>query len=426
MFLRRLCIKNYKSLKNVEFAPTNLSALVGPNAAGKSNFASAVDFLADVYRHGLEAAVAQKGGYENIAFRGARRSRSAVEFEATIEIGPFESLALVALHSIPESLKDEEAGVRLAHRFSFKAVNSGIEADFAIEDERLEVRVKREPGTCPEEWPVDVELRRSQKGRVLVEIPSRRPELRAFRHDLAAEVATVNRSRHGLGPQQLFGIVPSLGYVDQFSRRVAEGRVFHVVPSLARDAGVPTPNPVLSMTGQNLPAVVAWLKRQHKHEWLEVIETMREIVPGLDNIESDYLYTKTLGLFFKEKTASVPWTAADMSDGTIHALCLLVALADPRTTALVIEEVENAFHPWVVQTLMKRFRFASQRKTVVLTTHSPVVVDTLDLNETWVQIERRFHPDPERHELYQDYYRIYRDLYEHTVEDVHALARLGS
>ena len=43
-----------------------------------------------------------------------------------------------------------------------------------------------------------------------------------------------------------------------------------------------------------------------------------------------------------------------------------------------------------------------------------------------VQIERRFAPDPARHALYQQYYGIYRDLYRHTVEDVHALAKLGS
>lgn len=53
-------------------------------------------------------------------------------------------------------------------------------------------------------------------------------------------------------------------------------------------------------------------------------------------------------------------------------------------------------------------------------------VDLGDLNRSWVQIERRFHPHPGRHALYQQYYRIYRDLYEHTAEDVHALARLGS
>jgi xylulokinase len=53
-------------------------------------------------------------------------------------------------------------------------------------------------------------------------------------------------------------------------------------------------------------------------------------------------------------------------------------------------------------------------------------VDLADLNGAWVQIERRFHPDPAQHVLYQEYYRIYRDLYPHTVDDVHALAQLGS
>jgi xylulokinase len=52
-------------------------------------------------------------------------------------------------------------------------------------------------------------------------------------------------------------------------------------------------------------------------------------------------------------------------------------------------------------------------------------VELADLNESWVRIERRFEPDPARRALYQDYYRLYRDLYTHTVEDVHALARLG-
>jgi xylulokinase len=53
-------------------------------------------------------------------------------------------------------------------------------------------------------------------------------------------------------------------------------------------------------------------------------------------------------------------------------------------------------------------------------------VSVSDLRSAWVRIDRHFAPDPGRHELYQDYYRIYRDLYPHTVEDVHTLARLGA
>ena len=48
-----------------------------------------------------------------------------------------------------------------------------------------------------------------------------------------------------------------------------------------------------------------------------------------------------------------------------------------------------------------------------------------DLESEWVHIARRFVPHPGRHALYQDYYRIYRDLYRHTVDDVHALVQLG-
>lgn len=48
------------------------------------------------------------------------------------------------------------------------------------------------------------------------------------------------------------------------------------------------------------------------------------------------------------------------------------------------------------------------------------------LESQWVRMARRFVPDPELHELYQESYRIYRDLYPHTREDMHALASLGA
>jgi xylulokinase len=49
-----------------------------------------------------------------------------------------------------------------------------------------------------------------------------------------------------------------------------------------------------------------------------------------------------------------------------------------------------------------------------------------DLRANWVRIVRRFTPDADRQALYEEYYRVYRDLYPHTREDVHTLARLGA
>lgn len=84
MKLNYISIANYKSLRHVEFAHEGLSTLIGPNAAGKSTFADAIDFVSLVYRHGIEHAIAMKGGYENIAFRRQRRSKSAIMFEISV------------------------------------------------------------------------------------------------------------------------------------------------------------------------------------------------------------------------------------------------------------------------------------------------------------------------------------------------------
>jgi xylulokinase len=48
------------------------------------------------------------------------------------------------------------------------------------------------------------------------------------------------------------------------------------------------------------------------------------------------------------------------------------------------------------------------------------------LAEQWVRTARRFVPDAQRRALYAEYYRVYRDLYPHTRDDVHALAELGA
>ncbi len=48
------------------------------------------------------------------------------------------------------------------------------------------------------------------------------------------------------------------------------------------------------------------------------------------------------------------------------------------------------------------------------------------LESQWVRSARRFVPDPRRQEIYQEYYHIYRNLYPHTNEDIHALADLGA
>ncbi len=45
MKIRRIHIKNFRSIKELSFEPGNICALVGENGAGKSNILAALDFL---------------------------------------------------------------------------------------------------------------------------------------------------------------------------------------------------------------------------------------------------------------------------------------------------------------------------------------------------------------------------------------------
>ena len=79
----------------------------------------------------------------------------------------------------------------------------------------------------------------------------------------------------------------------------------------------------------------------------------------------------------------------DISDGTIQTLAMLVAYVDPRNTLLLIEEVENSVHPWIIKILIKKFRKISVSKPVIITTHSPVLIDLIYPNEIWLVFKQK-------------------------------------
>ncbi len=45
MKIKKIQIKNYRSIKELEFEPQSLCALVGENNSGKSNILNAIDLL---------------------------------------------------------------------------------------------------------------------------------------------------------------------------------------------------------------------------------------------------------------------------------------------------------------------------------------------------------------------------------------------
>lgn len=380
MFLRQLTIRNYKSLRNVTFAPTPLTAIVGPNAAGKTNFADAIHFLSEVYAQGLETAIARKGGYENIAYRKKKRSQTPIEFEVVIDTSNeeiFERGILVSPHL-------QGYRLRLTHRFSFFAKGSGIRAPFAVKEEDWSFSASRSEGNAS--FQELARICRTQDGK-LIATRAKDNKLADYLQGLEM-VADSFLSQY---PAQLLIVtnnffVPFVSYVAMLG---ANFRPHQLSAFFARQSGVPTPNPSLLPSGQNLPALVDWLQRNHPKRWDLVMHGMRDILPELNTISVGDSPTQTLGLFFSEEGRGRPWNVNEVSDGTIQALALLVAAVDPRTSLLVIDEVESSVHPWILRVIMKQMREVTKSKNVIVTSHSPVLVNLLNPEEIWIAYRKQ-------------------------------------
>jgi predicted ATPase len=65
-----------------------------------------------------------------------------------------------------------------------------------------------------------------------------------------------------------------------------------------------------------------------------------------------------------------------MSDGTLRALGILTAVYQrPAPSVMVIEEPEATIHPGALGAILDLLRYASRKLQIVVTTHSPEVLD---------------------------------------------------
>src|SRR4030043_340879 len=71
IFLMRVVLNNYKSIKACSVEPGPLTFLVGPNGAGKSNFLDALRLITESINTSLEHALRERGGINEVRRRSS-------------------------------------------------------------------------------------------------------------------------------------------------------------------------------------------------------------------------------------------------------------------------------------------------------------------------------------------------------------------
>ena len=163
-----------------------------------------------------------------------------------------------------------------------------------------------------------------------------------------------------------------------------------------RDLQAPDPGNLLIRDGSNLTSVLARLSDPVKRR---IEEYLAAVVPGVHGVKVKKFGPKET-LEFRQDVAGAkhPWRflANNMSDGTLRALGILVALFqehhDPKKRVLLVgvEEPEIALHPAAAGVLLDALRDAADNTQIIITSHSPDLLDDKDLDpESILAVEAR-------------------------------------
>jgi predicted ATPase len=328
--LKSLTVSNYRSLgASVRIPFGRLTALVGPNGAGKSNVMDVLRFVTDAMNGGLEASVVHHGGIDAI-----RRWSGGHPFEVEVEL-------------------DLDLGGDTSGHYAF--VITGLR------DEPY--RVASEAAWLEGEHSVGFEL---ENGLWKSGPPEIRPSL--DRQSLALPL---------VGGDTRF--LPLLQALQSIS-------VYSIVPDTLRVPQKHTrPRKPMDRHGENWISV---LKDQPEDTWKpELVSALYKLTGDIEDIEIESIASYLVVRFRHHSESGVAkwFEAAQESDGTLRVAGLITALLqEPAVPVIGIEEPELTVHPGAIPLLYDHLKQATEESQVIITTHSPEMLDRFDVDDVRV------------------------------------------
>jgi predicted ATPase len=136
---------------------------------------------------------------------------------------------------------------------------------------------------------------------------------------------------------------------------------------------------------------------KNRPDRLEIIQQyLRAIAPPFDRIDV-VESNDTLWLGFVEKShsgASMPFYLSQTSAGLVNSAEILLELFEPPdagrpASPVIIEEPEAFLHPGAIQVIRDSFVEASRIRQVLITTHSPDLLDDPGVPAEWIRVVHR-------------------------------------
>ena len=336
-YISKVHLKGYKSIKDLEvdFKP-GLNIIIGPNGSGKTNF---LECLKDIFLQELNTA----------------------DTSATIEI-------------------QDKGTVKLKYateKYTVKGKKSAIKTTFSLQINDLkEVKDSFVRGNDNR----TIYFKRADDSQLDMDWDILDPRMHLIRFGIEEEFNQFLKNN--------------------FSLQLAYGEIEHT--SQLRD-GIYIVNFNLSEIFQNI--INTYTSRSQftkdftnqikiKAAFVEILKRytpITEIAIDKDKIrlvtppkyeekkESDDIGLENIELMFKVEGTWLRWS--QLSDGTKRLFYLFVSIFSTHETTIALEEPELGIHPDQLYLLMDFLKEQAKGKQIILTTHSPEVLNILDGNE---------------------------------------------
>ena len=341
--IESLRVENYRALKKVDLDKlTPMTVLLGPNGSGKSTIFDVFNFLSECFQFGLRYAWDRRGRGKELKTRGA--------------IGP-----------IVFELKYRERPKTPVITYHL-AIDEGIKGPEIVE-----------------EW---LQWRRGQTGQPFRFLEFRRGIGKAASGE-APDSEDVRIDTNLRSPDLI--AVNTLGQFTEHPRVAAlrefitDWYVSYLSIDQARNQPEAGPQERLSKSGENLPNVIQFLKERHPERLEQIFSVLRRRIPRLERVDADLMPDGRLLLQIKDAPFEQPVLSKFASDGTMKMLAYLTVLYDPEPPRFIgIEEPENFLHPRLLPELSEECRAASERSQLLITSHSPFLLNAMRAEEVRV------------------------------------------
>ena len=369
--IRRVRVRGYKSLKEIEVKLRPLTVFIGPNAAGKSNLFDALGLLSrSVTSRNLAEAFKEHRGAPLEAFyygdQGLKGllARSTVEFTIEVDV----ELSSEVVRAVEQRIQDMREGLPedgntsgpSRRRVTEPLLRYTLTVQMAVESGYLRV-MEEQLVALTRDGRVKASRRafiEPVKGRLRLRLEG---QARPTEYEVGLDYTLVSMPLYP----------PHYPHITAFREELSRWRFYYFDPKTMR-AEVPLKEVEnLGAFGADLAAFYSTLKSRHPRQFEALNRALRSLLPDVQRLDVERTDEGFLRLQVFER--GVPFSARIISEGTLRILGLL-AITNPLspTTVIGYEEPENGVHPRRLQLIADLLKNASETgKQVLVNTHSP-------------------------------------------------------